>query len=256
MLAKYKFLLLILLASFGSQSAFSNNTQDLNTPDTFTTFLTSSFVGTLSVGPAWENAGKNQTLNLAPDIEKSYVARSSTSTAVNTSLFIGIQKPFIKKIQGQIGLSFAQANNAPLSGQIWDDANATFNNYTYKYELRHTHIAAQGKLLGDWAWPVLPWISAAIGVGFNQAHNFTNTPTISQAIEMPNFSSNTTTAFTYVLGIGVQRVLSQHWQIGAGYEFSDWGNSQLGPISGTDAKGLELSHFYTNSLMLNLTYLA
>lgn len=72
---------------------------------------------------------------------------------------------------------------------------------------------------------------------------------------MSNFASNTTTAFTYTLGAGVQRHLNPHWQVGIGYEFSDWGSSQLNRASGqTLNSGLLLSHLYTNELLFNLTY--
>jgi len=75
------------------------------------------------------------------------------------------------------------------------------------------------------------------------------------AVVMSNFASNTTTAFTYTLGAGVQRHLNQHWQAGIGYEFSDWGRRQLNRASGqTLNSGLSLPHLYTNGLLFNLTY--
>ncbi|MFN7097540.1 MAG: outer membrane protein [Gammaproteobacteria bacterium] len=113
----------------------------------------------------------------------------------------------------------------------------------------------KGKLLGNWGWGFMPWVSASVGVGFNRAYSFTNTPTIFEALPSSNFTSNTTTAFTYTLGIGIQRALTKHWQIGAGYEFSDWGKSELGRATGqTMGSGLSLSHLYTNAFLLNLTF--
>ena len=74
---------------------------------------------------------------------------------------------------------------------------------------------------------------------------------------MSNFASNSTTAFTYTLGAGVQRQLNPHWQAGIGYEFADWGRSQLNRASGqTLNSGLSLSQLYTNGFLFNLTYLA
>jgi len=72
---------------------------------------------------------------------------------------------------------------------------------------------------------------------------------------MPDFASNTTTAFTYTLGVGVERHLNPHWQAGLGYEFADWGKSQLSRASRqTLNNGLSLSHVYTNGFLFNLTY--
>ncbi len=170
-------------------------------------------------------------------------------------IFLGIQKPLREKLDGQIGLAVATTGNASLSGNIWDDAEPQFNNYTYDYQVRHTHVAIKGKLLSEGGYIVTPWVSGSLGVGFNQARDFSNTPTISESVVMPNFASNTTTAFTYTLGVGVQRRLNQHWQAGVGYEFADWGMSQLSRASGqTINSGLSLSHLYTNGFLFNLTY--
>ena len=172
-------------------------------------------------------------------------------------IFLGIQKPLHEKLGGQIGFAVVTTGNTSLSGHVWDDTEPAFNNYTYNYQIRHTHLALKGKLLADRGYIVTPWVSGSLGVGFNQSHGFSNTPTISEAVAMSNFASNTTTAFTYTVGAGVQRHLNQHWQAGVGYEFSDWGRSQLSRASGqTLNTGLSLSHLYTNGFLFNLTYSA
>ena len=217
----------------------------------------SSGVATLSLGPAWESAGNKQTFYLAPNIEKTYAANHASHALVDGEIFLGIQKPLREKLDGQIGLAVATTGNASLSGNIWDDAQAQFNNYTYDYKVRHTHVAIRGKLLSDRGYVVTPWVSGSLGVGFNQSHDYSNAPTISEAVVMSNFASNTTTTFTYTLGAGVQRHLNPHWQAGVGYEFADWGRSQLSRASGqTLNTGLSLSHLYINGFLFNLTYSA
>lgn len=256
MFRKYRKATIMLLTGLCSQAAFSMSPAT-PTADALTTSSPFSFVATLSGGPAWESAGQKQTLTLAPGIEKTYTADQPTNTLGQAELFLGMQKPLSKLLQGQLGLALGSTGNASLSGDIWDDADSEFNNYTYQYQVKHSDIAVKGKLLGDWGWGFLPWVSASMGVGFNRAHNFTNTPTISEAVASPNFSSNTTTSFTYTLGIGIERALTKHWQIGAGYEFSDWGNSELGSAKGqTKGDGLSLSHLYTNAFLLNLTFVS
>ncbi len=217
----------------------------------------SSGVATLSLGPVWENAGNTQTFYLAPNIEKTYAANHTSHALVDGEIFLGIQKSLSEKLDGQIGLAVATTGNASLSGNIWDDATFQFNNYTYKYKVKHTHVAIKGKLLADRGYVVIPWVSGSLGVGFNQSHDFSNTPTISEAVVMPNFASNTTTTFTYTLGVGVERHLNQHWQVGMGYEFADWGKSQLSRAAGqTMGTGLSINHLYTNGLLFNLTWTA
>ncbi len=216
-----------------------------------------TWLGSISVGPVWESAGNTQTFYLAPDIIKTYSASNVTHALADGEVFVGIQKDLPKALLGQFGLAVAVTSNAKLSGNVWDDADSIFNNYSYSYRVQHTHIAAKGKLLVDRGYWVMPWVSASLGVGFNNAHAFKNTPLIAEAVTMPNFASNTQTSFTYTLGAGVQKVLNQHWQIGAGYEFADWGQSQLDRASGqTLNSGLSLNHLYTNGLLFNLTYFA
>lgn len=216
-----------------------------------------SWVATISMGPVWAN-GMSQTLYLTSDIEKTYAANHVSPTLVDGEIFLGMQRRLHEKIEGQIGLAVATTSNASLSGDIWDDADALFNNYTYNYRVRHTHLALKGKLLAaDRGYIVIPWISGSLGVGFNQAHDFSNTPTISAALTTPNFGNNTTTALVYTLGIGVERQLNLHWQMGVGYEFSDWGKNQLSTASDqTVNNGLSFAHLYINGLLFNLTYCA
>ena len=151
--------------------------------------LKSSGVATLSLGPVWENTGNTQTFYLAPNIDKTYAANHALHALIDGEIFLGIQKPLREKLDGQIGLAVATTGNASLSGNIWDDAQPKFNNYTYDYEARHTHVAIKGKLLADRGYVLTPWVSGSLGVGFNQAHDFSNTPTISEAVVMSNFAS-------------------------------------------------------------------
>jgi opacity protein-like surface antigen len=216
-----------------------------------------TWVGSLSAGPVWANAGKTQTFYLAPEIEKTYSARKSTNALAAGELFVGIQKSLSNQWLGQLGLAVATTSNAKLQGEIWDDADSQFNNYSYQYKVRNTRVAVKGKLLLDNGYWVMPWVSASAGIGFNRAHDFTNTPLIFEALPNSNFSSNTKTAFTYTLSAGVQKALNQNWQLGVGYEFADWGKSELNRASGqTLNSGLALDHLYTNGVLFNVTYVA
>jgi opacity protein-like surface antigen len=213
-------------------------------------------VGSINVGPAWQSNGHTQTFYLAPGVEKTYTANSSTNAMTNGEIFLGFQKNLLRQLQSQLGLAVGIAGTAKLSGNIWDDASPQFNNYTYNYKVNQVRIALKGKLLADRGYWITPWVSGSLGVGFNHAYSFHNTPTIFEALPNTNFSSNTQTTFTFTLGAGLQRVLNQHWQVGIGYEFADWGKSQLHRASGqTLNSGLSLNYLFTNGVLFNLTYL-
>jgi opacity protein-like surface antigen len=214
-------------------------------------------VVTLSAGAAWTTNGDTQTFFLQPETEKTYSADKKTSTLFIGELFYGWQRALNHTLSGQIGFEVAGASNASLSGQIWDDALPEFNNFTYGYKVNHAHVAVKGKLLADMGAIVIPYFSGSVGVGFNHAYSFSNTPIIFEALPDPNFAAKTVTAFSYTAGIGAQRALSQNWQVGIGYEFADWGRSELGFAQGqTLGNGLKLAHIYTNGVLLNISYLA
>ncbi|KTD16483.1 outer membrane protein [Legionella jordanis] len=215
------------------------------------------WVGAISAGPAWTRTLQNQTLYLAPEIEKAYIANKHTDALASGELFLGLQEAFSPDWHGQIGLAGVVSGNAKLQGIIWDDADPQFANYRYDYKLFHSHIAVKGKLFKELGYWVTPWVSGSLGVGFNRSYDFNNSPLIPEALANSNFSNHTKTAFTYTVGAGVQKHLGAHWSIGAGYEFADWGKSELGKAAGQlfDNR-LKLNHLYSNAVLFNLTYLA
>ncbi|KGP64110.1 hypothetical protein EP47_08175 [Legionella norrlandica] len=216
-----------------------------------------SWVGSISAGPVWTRAGETQTFFLAQEIEKTYVARKSTNALASGELFVGLQKILPSNWQGQLGLAVAITDSAKLRGVIWDDADPQFDNYSYQYQISHSRVIMKGKLLFDKGYWLTPWASAGLGVGFNRAHDFINTPLIFEALPNPNFTDHTKTAFTYTLGAGIQKSISEHWQVGVGYEFADWGKNELDKAwDQTLSSGLVLGHLYTNGVLLNLTYIA
>lgn len=211
----------------------------------------------MSLGPVWQNGGSTQTFNLTADIEKSYVVDKSSNVLIDGEVFLGMQIVLSSTLHGQLGLVVAATSNATLSGVIWDDGEPEFENFSYRYQIQHIHVAAKAKLLLDQGYWLIPWVSGSIGVRFNDAHSFQSTPLIFEALPTPNFKSHTQMTFTYTVGASVQRAFNQHWQVGVGYEFADWGKSQLGRALGqTLNQGITLNHFYTNGLMFSLTYIA
>jgi hypothetical protein len=215
----------------------------------------------IGVSPAvtWVSSNQSQTLALQPDIENKYTADSNTSAFPSGEIFVGLQKPFVAYSQpllGQLGISVVYAGSAKLSGDIWDDANANFDNSTYDYKITHTHVALQGRLISNGVWFVDPYISGGVGASFNRAFNFNIQPTISSEVAAPPFNSNSTTSFVYTLGIGLQKSLSPNLQVGLGYEFADWGKTQLARADGqTLNQGLTINNLYANQLLLTLFYI-
>lgn len=216
-----------------------------------------NWVGTFSIGPAWTNPGSQQTLQLNSEIEKNYTAYKPNNTLAVGEVFLGIKKDLPYNLFTHLGLAATLTSQVGLSGQIWDDADPTFNNYVYGYHVQHGHVALKAKVFKDLEYSILPWLSGSVGVGFNRANNFHNTPMIFEAVTQNNFTNHTQTTFTYTVGAGLQKIINQNWQAGVGYEFADWGQSHLNKASGQAiGNGLSLNHLYTNGLMFNIAYTA
>ncbi|QDQ40944.1 porin family protein [Legionella geestiana] len=216
-----------------------------------------NWVGSVALGPVWARAGETQTFFLAPEIEKTWVAQKSSKAIASGELFLGVQKTLSPEWLLQAGIVGAATGNASLQGLIWDDGDPQFENYRYTYSVRSSRLGIKGKLILDKNYPVMPWISASVGAGFNQAHRYKDTPLIFEALPNPAFTDRTQTAFAYTLGAGIQKSFYQNWQAGIGYEFADWGKSALGRApEQTLNSGLSLQHLYTNGFMVNIAYVA
>lgn len=217
----------------------------------------SPHVVTVSAGPAWSSNGSHQTILLQPDLEQTFAASNTSHSLSSGEIFLGLQRELNARFAGQFGLALALSSNANMTGDIWQDADPNFNNFSYDYQISHTHVAVKGKLLADIAYVVKPYVSGGLGVGFNRAHHFIITPKLFQQLAPPAFQSNTTTSLTYTLGAGIQKSMNEHWQVGVGYEFADWGRTQLNRAPGqTLNSGLSQSSFYTHSLQFSISYIA
>lgn len=216
-----------------------------------------SAVFTVSGGPVWENAGETQSFYLVPGVQKTYQATSHPDTLGTVELFLGLQHVYHEHLIGQFGLAVAGTSSAHLQGNVWEDADPNFNNYFYTSKVDQLRLAFKGKLLAETNYGFMPYLSAGIGPGFNHAYDFTITPKIVEEIPAPPFNANSTISFSYTLGAGLQTSLNSHWQVGVGYEFADWGASELGLANGqTMGHGIQLNNLYTQELQFYLSYIA
>lgn len=214
----------------------------------------------ISAGPTWISGNKTQTLNLEPDLLKTYTGSDDNAAFPSAELFVGLQKSLYatslkQPLLAQIGFVVAGAGNAKLRGNIWDDGDATFNNSRYTYKVNHTYFAIEGRLIGDCNYVIEPYLSASVGVGINHAYDFQITPTIPEEVPAPPFGAHTKSAFSYTLGIGLQKSFTSQFAATIGYEFADWGKINLSrAASQTVNQGLSLNHLYANQLQFSLFY--
>jgi hypothetical protein len=211
----------------------------------------------LSAGPSRYRAGQSETIFLQPETSNRYMAQTPEHTLASGELFFGAQRPFLPIGFVQLGLAIVATNAAQLQGDIWETADPLFDNFSYQYKITHSHLAIKTKwLFNHWSNTVLPYLSASIGVARNKSYDFSMQPLIFEVLPGPGFQAKQKMALTYTMGLGLQKILSKHWQLGVGYEFSDWGASSLNRMPGqTIDSGLYLAHLYSHQLQCNITFL-
>lgn len=213
-----------------------------------------SKVISLSVGAAWNQSFRAKTFFIQPEMERTYTANQSSNGFTTGDLFLGLQKEFSSQLFGQLGVSLTTGNQVRLSGDMWDDASPELNNHRYSYKVEHSHLALKGKWLVNSGHWVVPWVSGTLGLAWNKAYAFENRASIPEALINDNFAANTVTAFTYAIGVGLQKPLTQHVQVGLGYEFANWGSNKLGPTADqTLNQSFFNSHVLVHAILFNLT---
>ncbi|KTC88148.1 MULTISPECIES: outer membrane protein [Legionella] len=227
-------------------------------------------VATLSVGPAWARPGEGQVLTLQPNVTKSYipfpVSRTiklvSTARGTNTlftgEFFLGLYGNINSVVIGQLGLTVGASSQVRTRGLVYEDSNLDFGNFTYSYGVRNVRGAVKGKMLYDPEfYDVFLYLSGSAGVGYNHSSGFTINTLLVQEIPAPSFSDKSRSAFSYTLGTGLETLLDDNWRVSLGYEFADWGRSNLGPaIAQTLGNGPHINNLRTHELQLGITYMS
>lgn len=212
----------------------------------------------LSGGPAWASSPKAQTLTLQPVVQNRYVPSNSTSALGSGALFVGMHGPLYKSIQADVGVAFTGSGSAKFSGDVWQDADPNFSNFTYNYKVDQFRIAFKARLVETepmFLKVVKPYVSGEVGGGANRSSGYATTRTINTAVLQPPFANNTVTALTYAFGIGLQGEVRPHVQVAVGYEFADWGKNNLGIANGqTIQNRLGSSNLYVNELQFSILY--
>ncbi len=211
----------------------------------------------LSAGPAFYHAGQTQNIQLQPHFSNTYVANTPQNALSAGELFVGVQRPITSWGWAQLGVALVTTSYAQLQGHLWENSDPLFDNFTYQYRITHAHVALKTKWLTQaFSSTLFPYVSASVGLARNRSSSFSTTALLFEEVPVPGFQNHTQQAFTYTLGIGIHKMANEHWQIGVGYDFGDWGASALARApQQTMSNGLQLNHLYTQQLVLTMNYL-
>lgn len=215
-----------------------------------------SYVITLSGGPAWVTGKDDQTIFFTPTYINTYTVNNNDNTLGALELFAGWNSASSSSFQGQLGLAIAGTSQATIEGGVWQNVTPALKSFNYSYKVRHMHIAAKAKLLGDFGYTFYPYLSGSLGYGYNRATDFSLSYQQFTVPAVYVFTNSSTSAFTYTAGAGIEVELATNWRIGVGYEFADWGKIELGRAPGQiSGSTLGLNHFYTQQFQVSLSYL-
>lgn len=213
-----------------------------------------SSIITISGGPAWSDPGRDQYLYpYPPPMVNYYIADSESDLLGTGEIFFGLQRFIgVSNIIGQLGIGVAGAGDAYLSGVV--NVNGIPNVSSYQYRVSHFRTELKGKLIANGFQPVQPYLSGSLGVAWNYSHDYISTSIDPVLFPAYWLSNRSVVSFSYTLGLGLQTMLTPHWQVGVGAEFADWGGSNLGGDENRLHQGLSMTHLYTTELLFSLSY--
>lgn len=239
----------VLLLSIGVQSGFAMTWVDKEMPQhTWHPLIT------VTAGGDFIQTGESQVIS-SPPFATRYTGDSSWDATATGGVLLGVEKQLNPLWAYQLGAAAYLNSSAQVTGHIWQFTLPEFDNFVYHYHIQPVRVMAAGKLLGAYQ-RFHPYVSAEVGVAFNRASSYQETPLLIEEIPLPPFSAQRTTSFAWGVGAGVDIDVYAKTRLGIGYQFADLGKSALGanPERMT-SESLALSHLYSNQIRLQLTYI-
>ncbi len=211
---------------------------------------------TLTGGVDFVKRGQQQTLTLLPNYQNLYTVANGRRAMVDGGLFIGAERTLTDNLAAQVGIAGYMAAPSMMNGDVWQFASPAFDNLYYNYEIHHERVMVGGKLLYLPHESYRPYLSAEMGVSFNQATYYHERYRTLPVTTLAPFSANSTVSFAWATGLGIEYQLNDKARLGFGYEFVDLGRVQLGTSpSQTTNQTLVIDNFYSNQLRMQFTYL-
>lgn len=211
-----------------------------------------SFTSGMTLAP---RSGKSKTFPVIDSSTYHFSANRDTQVNGIVDFFVGGEYALSTRWQLQSGLSYTIAQ-IPAKGTLTQGVDPqSADVFDYHYRVLTQQLLWQTKLLMSWC-RYKPYALVAIGPAFNQAGHYVvhNPPFLTFS---PYFKHHMQTAFSYMVGLGVDVNLRPHWRLGGGYRFSDFGRVQLGQgridtvhIPGT----LTQASVYVHELVAEVTY--
>lgn len=217
---------------------------------------------TLGGGTATNSRGFGDSNNfpiqdVTSDQYYNYAGTKRTQTSALMEGFVGLELPICSRWFMQIGLDYDQQSPFSAKGTFVQGADSeSQDSYTYGYGVLARQLLVEAKFLYTYKKYFHPYGLLGMGASFNKAYNYyTNVPVDLTFTRM--YADNTTSSFSYAVGLGVDVDIFTHIRAGIGYRFADLGKAKLGSamIDTTAVSGtLTQSHIYANIFLAQITW--
>ena len=187
----------------------------------------------------------------------------SLSTKTQSSALLGVEGGYRWQRDNlwlpaySLGLRYKHLFSTDIGNQVIQYSTPEFTNYNYHWKISSDALLLSTKLNLFQSGYFLPYLNGGIGVAFNHTSSYSEaaltgvTPRIS-----PAFSNHDKTAFTYILGAGVDWQPYPQFIMSLGYEFQDLGNLSSGNGAGVwSQSALYSGSFQSNAAVLSISYL-
>jgi opacity protein-like surface antigen len=177
--------------------------------------------------------------------------RDTNETNVGWGAFAGAEWEVADEWFVQAGLSYDLFDRTNIDGDItlWGEPDQ--HEFDYQYKLLHQRANAEFKLLKEWRrW--YPYLTGALGIAWNKTSDYKETSHDPYAPASDYLEGETSTQFTWSVGAGVERELTDNWRVGLGYLYTDAGSAEL--KSKVTGDTLE-QKFSTQQLVLQINYI-
>lgn len=204
------------------------------------------------------NAGKSKTFpikNHRTDEFYSYSPKHKTQSPFIYGGFVGAKWRGSSGFETVMDLSYLQSSVFYVKGKLTQGADEqSEDTYSYQYGIELRQLLVEGRFGYALKW-FHPYASIALGASFNTSKHF-STSVPSSLTFTREYSSHSTSAFSYAVGAGMDFDLFSWLQLGVAYSFNDFGKASLGfaTIDGNAVHGtLSQNHLYANQVLGKLT---
>ena len=157
-----------------------------------------------------------------------------------------------------IGGRYQHIFSGNITGNIAQYSLPEFENYAYSWSVAINTLTAFLKVdLVEYA-KTLPYLEGGLGVSFNQAQNYLETPYPGVPPRIsPNYGPSSHASFAYHFGAGLDFKVFDSCTASLGYEYQNLGKVNSGTGQGINwgAQRLALGNYQANTLLVRLSYI-